>query len=114
VYTEHLGYQRPYTIDGLSLKPAHRQEFESTDDNGRTVKITVQKYFQKAYPKVYVPDTNLPCVIPKAGKTIYLPMSACHLYPNQPVPRAKLTGDNTAKMVRACGMYYPDIRISCV
>ncbi|CAG2171907.1 unnamed protein product, partial [Oppiella nova] len=119
IYTEHLGYQRPYTIDGLSLLPAHRQKFESTDAKGRTVDITVKQYFespkseQKAF-QLDVPDTNLPCVIPKAGKVIYLPMSACHLYANQPVPRAKLTGDNTAKMVRACGTQGPFERFDAI
>ncbi|CAG2171047.1 unnamed protein product [Oppiella nova] len=107
VYTEHLGYKRRYTIKGLSQKPSNAQTFEYDDESGRKVRTTVKDYFRQNYPNVNINDTEFPCLIPQASKTIYLPMDVCYLYPDQPVSRNKLTGDNTAKMVRECGTQGP-------
>ncbi|CAG2180500.1 unnamed protein product, partial [Oppiella nova] len=88
--------------------------FEYDDDGGRKVKTTVKEYFQKAYPNVAVNDREFPCLIPQANKTIYLPMDACYLFPDQPVSRGKLDAYNTSKMVRECGTKSPVERFDAI
>jgi eukaryotic translation initiation factor 2C len=104
IYTDHLPYKRPYIIKEVANKSAETMYFD-IDENGVTRRINVKQYFLERYGRNI--RYHFPCIITQGSRANYLPLELCHLFPDQPVPKGKLTPDNTSEMVKRCGSQKP-------
>ncbi|KAK7022960.1 hypothetical protein VNI00_016850 [Paramarasmius palmivorus] len=99
VTTTYLGYKKRSKVFAIGTASAKNQFFP----HPKYKRISVEEYFKKEYNIRLQHATDLPVIdIGNKNKPVHVPAELCEIEPGQPY-RGKLTGDETAKMIRvAC------------